>query len=183
MVGDATLLRGADRLGDVEPGYPTSDLDLAALPTTSDLDLAALPTTGGLDVAQGALADRGPGRIVLSSWVARDSGLRAGDPVTLAVAARTVDVRVAAVLPVTVRCTRASSPIRPTWTGSACRPRTPVCWPTRPVPARSRTAGVRALRQAIAGSDGWVSRCSPTNGTATTRWCAPWSGSLSVWSA
>ncbi|MFF0232781.1 FtsX-like permease family protein [Micromonospora sp. NPDC005254] len=88
MVHDVALLRGAERLGDTESGYSTTDLDMSALPTTADLD-----------VAQGTLADRGPGRIVLGDWVARNAGLRAGDTVTLARDGRTVDVRVAAVLP------------------------------------------------------------------------------------
>lgn len=144
MVGDVTLVRGADTLGEAESGYPTSDLDLAAL-----------PTTGALDVAQGALADRGPGRIVLSSWVARDSGLRAGDTVTLAVAARTVDVRVAAVLP-------GDGPLH---AGIVADPAdldrlgVPAAYTGLLADAsgageEGRTAGVRALRQAIVGSDG-----------------------------
>lgn len=144
MVDDARLLRGADKLGDVESGYPTSDLDLAALPSTGDLD-----------VAQGTLTDRGPGRIVLNSWVARDAGLRAGDTVTLAVATRTVDVRVAAVLP-------GDGPLH---AGILADPTdldrlgVPAAYTGLLADAAGagedgRTAGVRALRQAIGGSDG-----------------------------
>ncbi|MFY1615814.1 FtsX-like permease family protein [Micromonospora sp. WMMD736] len=88
MVHDVGLSRGGERLGDAEGGYSTTDLDLSALPTLADLP-----------VAQGSLADRGPGRIVLGQSVARVTGLRAGDTVTLGRAASTVDVRVAAVLP------------------------------------------------------------------------------------
>ncbi|MEU7589236.1 ABC transporter permease [Micromonospora sp. NPDC049230] len=144
MVGDATLLRGAEKLGDVESGYPTSDLDLAALPSTGDLD-----------VAQGTLTDRGPGRIVLNAWVARDSGLRAGDTVTLAVATGRVDVRVAAVLP-------GDGPLH---AGILADPAdldrigVPAAYTGLLADAADtgedgRTAGVRALRQAIGGSDG-----------------------------
>ena len=174
MVGDATLLRGADKLGDVESGYPTSDLDLAALPNTGDLD-----------VAQGALTDRGPGRIVLNGWVARDAVC---GPATLS---RSPPPPAGSTCgwprscPVTGPL-HGGHPRRsgPTWTGSVCRPRTPVCWPTRPAPARTVAppACGRCGRRSVAAT-GWASRCSPTNGTATTRWCARWSGSLSVWSA
>ncbi|MEU7612993.1 ABC transporter permease [Micromonospora sp. NPDC049204] len=144
MVGDATLLRGADKLGDVDPGYPTSDLDVAAL-----------PSTGALDVAQGTLADRGPGRIVLNSWVARDAGLRAGDTVTLAVATGRVEVRVVAVLP-------GDGPLH---AGILADPAdldrigVPAAYTGLLADAAGagedgRTTGVRALRQAIGGSEG-----------------------------
>ncbi|WP_433124540.1 FtsX-like permease family protein [Micromonospora sp. CA-240977] len=144
MVGDATLLRGADKLGDVESGY-----------ATSDLDLAALPSTGALDVAQGSLADRGPGRIVLTSWVARDAGLRAGDSVTLAVATGRIDVRVAAVLP-------GDGPLHASILADPAdldRIGVPAAYSGLLADAAGsgedgRTAGVRALRQAIGGSDG-----------------------------
>ncbi|MGW3615474.1 FtsX-like permease family protein [Micromonospora arida] len=144
MVDDARLLRGADKLGDGESGYPTSDLDLAALPSTGDLD-----------VAQGSLTDRGPGRIVLNSWVARDAGLRAGDTVTLAVATGTVDVRVAAVLP-------GDGPLHAgilADPGDLDRLGVPAAYTGLLADAAGagedgRTAGVRALRQAIGGSDG-----------------------------
>ncbi|MEU4551735.1 putative ABC transport system permease protein [Micromonospora violae] len=143
-INEATLLRGADKLGDVGSGYPTSDLDLAALPTTDDLD-----------VAQGTLADRGPGRIVLNSWVARDTGLRVGDTVALAVATSTVEVRVVAVLP-------GDGPLH---AGILADPAdldrldvsaayTGLLADAAGAGEDGRTAGVRALRQAIAGSDG-----------------------------
>ncbi|MCO1594681.1 ABC transporter permease [Micromonospora sp. RHAY321] len=143
-VDGVALMRGGDRLGSAESGYPTIDLDLPALPTTEDLD-----------VAQGTLADRGPGRIVLGSWVARDAGLRAGDTTTLALGGKTVDVRVAAVLPdhgplyagiLTDRADLDRLGAPPTYSGLLADA------------ARSgedgRTAGVQALRQAIGGSDG-----------------------------
>ncbi|MGW5557126.1 FtsX-like permease family protein [Micromonospora sp. NPDC003944] len=144
MVGDATLLRGTDKLGHVEAGYPTSDLDVAALPTTDDLD-----------VAQGTLADRGPGRIVLNSWVARDAGLRVGDTVALAVATSRVDVRVVAILP-------GDGPLH---AGILADPAdldrldvsaayTGLLADAAGTGEDGRTAGVRALRQAIGGSDG-----------------------------
>ncbi|MGW5578205.1 FtsX-like permease family protein [Micromonospora chokoriensis] len=141
---DVTLLRGADRLGNVESGYPTNDLDLGAL-----------PTTGELDVAQGSLADRGRGRIVVNSWVARDAGLRAGDTVTLARAGRTVDVRVAAVLP-------GDGPLHAgilTDPADLDRLGAPSAYTGLLADAAvagedGRTAGVRALRQAIGGADG-----------------------------
>ncbi|GGO26674.1 ABC transporter [Micromonospora parathelypteridis] len=143
-IDNVTLMRGADKLSDVEPGYPTNDLDLAALPSTGDLD-----------TAQGTLADRGPGRIVLNSWVARETGLRAGDTVTVAVAAHRLDVRVAAVLP-------GDGPLH----AGILIDRTDL--DRLGVPAAytglladaagsgedGRTAGVRALRQAIGDSDG-----------------------------
>ncbi|MDG4757573.1 ABC transporter permease [Micromonospora sp. WMMD710] len=143
-VADVTVLRGTDRLGDVESGYPTNDLDVAALPTTGDLD-----------VAQGSLADRGPGRIVLNSWVARDTGLRAGDTATLARATGRVDVRVAAVLP-------GDGPLH---AGILVDPAdldrlgVPAAYTGLLADAADagedgRTAGVRALRQAIGGSEG-----------------------------
>ncbi|MET8527380.1 FtsX-like permease family protein [Micromonospora sp. NPDC005172] len=88
MVNDVALLRGGERLGGAEAGYSTTDLDLSALPTLADLA-----------VAQGSLADRGPGRVVLGDWVARTAGLRAGDTLTLGHDRSTVDVRVAAILP------------------------------------------------------------------------------------
>ncbi|WP_406079641.1 ABC transporter permease [Micromonospora sp. NBC_00858] len=143
-IDDVTLMSGADRLGSAESGYPTIDLDLPALPSTEDLD-----------AAQGTLADRGPGRIVLGSWVARDAGLRAGDSTTLALAGKTVDVRVAAVLPdhgplhagiVTDRADLDRLGVPPAFSGllaDAARPG-----------EDGRTAGVQALRQAIGGSDG-----------------------------
>ncbi|MDG4781863.1 ABC transporter permease [Micromonospora sp. WMMD961] len=142
-VDDVTLMRGADKLGDVESGYPTNDLDLAALPTTGDLD-----------VAQGTLTDRGPGRIVLNRWVARDTGLRAGDTVTLAIAARRVDVRVAAVLP-------GDGPLHAGILADRAdldRLGVPAAYTGLLADAAGsgedgRTAGVRALRQAIGGSD------------------------------
>lgn len=143
-VDDATLLRGVDKLGTTESGY-----------LTSDLDLAALPSTGDLDVAQGTLADRGPGRIVVNKWVAWDAGLRVGDTVTLAVPAGRVDVRVAAVLP-------GDGPLH---TGILADPAdldrlgVPAAYTGLLADAAGagedgRTAGVRALRQAIGGSDG-----------------------------
>ncbi|WP_406083998.1 ABC transporter permease [Micromonospora zamorensis] len=143
-VGDVTLTRGGDQLGDIESGYPTSDLDVAALPTIRDLD-----------VAQGALADRGPGRIVLAGWVGRDAGLHVGDTATLALGGRTVDVRVAAVLP-------AEGPLHVgilADRGDLDRLGVPTAYTGLLADAAGagedgRTAGVRALRQAIAGTDG-----------------------------
>ncbi|NYH41552.1 putative ABC transport system permease protein [Micromonospora jinlongensis] len=143
-VGDVTLTRGGDQLGDVESGYPTSDLDVAALPTIRDLD-----------VAQGVLADRGPGRIVLAGWVARDAGLHVGDTATLTLGGRTVDVRVAAILP-------AEGPLHAgilVDRGDLDRLGVPTAYTGLLADAAGadedgRTAGVRALRQAIAGSDG-----------------------------
>ncbi|MGW3613395.1 ABC transporter permease [Micromonospora sp. NPDC005163] len=143
-IDDVTLMRGADRLGDAEFGYPTNDLDLAVLPSTGDLD-----------VAEGTLADRGPGRIVLNSWVAGNAGLRAGDAVTLAIAARRVDVRVAAVLP-------GDGPLHAgilTDRADLDRLGVPTAYTGLLADAAGsgedgRTAGVRALRQAIGGSEG-----------------------------
>lgn len=141
---DVTLLRGPDTIGNVDSGYPTNDLDLAAL-----------PTTGELDVAQGSLADRGPGRIVVNSWVARDAGLRAGDSVALARDGRTVDVRVAAVLP-------GDGPLHAGILADRAdldRLGAPTAYTGLLADAAvagedGRTAGVRALRQAIGGADG-----------------------------
>ncbi|MEU7781399.1 FtsX-like permease family protein [Micromonospora parva] len=143
-VDDATLLRGADRLGAVESGYPMSDLDVAVLPSTGDLD-----------VAQGSLDDRGPGRIVLNSWVARDAGLRAGDTATLAVATRRVDVRVVAVLPGDgpLHAGILADPADLDRLGVASA-YTGLLADAAGAGEDGRTAGVRALRQAIAGSDG-----------------------------
>lgn len=92
---------------------------------------------------------------MLNSWVARDAGLRAGDTVTLAVATRTVDVRVAAVLP-------GDGPLH---AGILADPTdldrlgVPAAYTGLLADAAGagedgRTAGVRALRQAIGGSDG-----------------------------
>ncbi|MEU8215475.1 ABC transporter permease [Micromonospora taraxaci] len=141
---DVTLLRGSNKIGNVDSGYPTNDLDLAAL-----------PTTGELDVAQGSLADRGPGRIVVNSWVARDAGLRAGDSVALARDGRTVDVRVAAVLP-------GDGPLHAGILADRAdldRLGAPTAYTGLLADAAvagedGRTAGVRALRQAIGGADG-----------------------------
>ncbi|MFJ6167073.1 FtsX-like permease family protein [Micromonospora orduensis] len=143
-VAEVTLTRGADRLGDAESGYPTSDLDVAALPTTRSLD-----------VAQGSLADRGPGRVVLGSWVARDTGLRAGDTAALALGGRTVDVRVAAVLPDHGPLHAGILADR----GDLDRLGVPTAYTGLLADAAGsgedgRTAGVRALRQAIQGSEG-----------------------------
>ncbi|MEV1319061.1 ABC transporter permease [Micromonospora arborensis] len=143
-VGDVTLLRGTDPLGDAESSYSTTDLDLAAMPTTKDLD-----------VAEGSLADRGPGRIVIGRWVARNAGLRAGDTAALALAGKTVDVRVAAVLP-------DSGPLQAgilTDPADLDRLGVPAAYTGLLADAAGsgedgRTAGVRALRQAIGGSDG-----------------------------
>ncbi|MFC0506363.1 FtsX-like permease family protein [Micromonospora costi] len=143
-IGDVTLVRGGERLGTAESGYPTTDLDLPALPTTRDLD-----------VAQGSLAERGPGRIALGGWVARDTGLRVGDRAALALAGRTVEVRVAAVLPDT----------GPLHAGILTDPgdldrlgvpgtRTGVLADAARPGEDGRTAAVRALRQAIGGIDG-----------------------------
>ncbi|MFI7608434.1 FtsX-like permease family protein [Micromonospora sp. NPDC049366] len=143
-VDGLTLRRGAERLGNPESAY-----------TGTDLDVAALPTTDQLDVAQGRLADLGPGRIVLGDWVARDTGLRVGDQVSLAVDARTTDVRVVAVLPDTgplhagVLADRTDLDrlgVAAGWSGllaDAARPG-----------EDGRTAAVQALRQAIGGADG-----------------------------
>ncbi|MFF0176868.1 FtsX-like permease family protein [Micromonospora profundi] len=143
QVDDVTLMRGTDKLGETESGYPATDLDLTGLPTSGDLD-----------VAEGSLADRGPGRIVLNKWVARDSGLRAGDTVTLALAARRLDVRVAAVLP-------GDGPLH---AGVLIDPAdldrlgVPTAYTGLLADAAGsgedgRTAGVRALRAAIGDSD------------------------------
>ncbi|MET7876271.1 FtsX-like permease family protein [Micromonospora profundi] len=143
QVDEVTLMRGADKLGETESGYPATDLDLTALPTSRDLD-----------VAEGSLADRGPGGIVLNNWVARDAGLRAGDTVTLALAARRLDVRVAAVLP-------GDGPLH---AGVLIDPAdldrlgVPTAYTGLLADAAGsgedgRTAGVRALRAAIGDSD------------------------------
>ncbi|RKR87540.1 putative ABC transport system permease protein [Micromonospora pisi] len=65
----------------------------------TDLDLAALPELDKLDVRSGRLADLGPGRVVLPAYVARYSGLRAGDRVVLTREQRKIEVGVAAILP------------------------------------------------------------------------------------
>ncbi|MFF5180165.1 FtsX-like permease family protein [Micromonospora sp. NPDC000316] len=144
QVDDVRLMRGADKLGDVESGYPANDLDLTALPTSGDLD-----------VAEGTLADRGPGRIVLNNWVAQDTGLRAGDTVALGVGARRVDVRVAAVLP-GAGPLHAGVLIDP---ADLDRLGVPAAYTGLLADAAGagedgRTAGVRALRAAIGDSDG-----------------------------
>ena len=144
MVDDVALLRGGERLGDADSGYSTSDLDVSALPTTEDLD-----------VAQGNLADAGPGRIVLGDWVARSAGLRAGDTVALALGGRTVEVRVAAVLP-------GRGPLYAGILADSAdldRLGAPAAYTGLLADAAragedGRTAGVRALRQAIGDGAG-----------------------------
>ncbi|SCL38352.1 putative ABC transport system permease protein [Micromonospora rhizosphaerae] len=143
-VDGLSLTRGAERLGSAESGYPATDLDVRALPTTDRLD-----------VAQGRLADLGPGRVVLGEWVARDTGLRVGDTVALTVAARTTEVRVAAVLPdhgplhagiLTDRADLDRLGVSAAYSGllaDAARPG-----------EDGRTAAVQALRQAIDGAEG-----------------------------
>ncbi|MEH1165314.1 ABC transporter permease [Micromonospora sp. CPCC 205539] len=141
---DVTLTRDGGPVGSSEYGYSTTDLDLLALSTTKDLD-----------VAQGTLADRGPGRIVLGNWAARDTGLRVGDSVALALAGRTVDVRVVAVLPDQGPLNAAIVADR----GDLDRLGAPAAYSGLLADAArsgedGRTAGVRALREAIRGSDG-----------------------------
>ncbi|MFC5927074.1 ABC transporter permease [Micromonospora vulcania] len=147
-VDDVTLVRGGELLGDPvsdgESGYPTSDLDLTALPSTDDLD-----------VAHGTLAERGPGRIVLGGWVARRTGLGVGDTAALARAGRTVDVRVVAVLP-------DNGPLNTgilTDSADLDRLGAPAAYKGLLADASrsgedGRTAAVRALRQAIGDSNG-----------------------------
>ncbi|WBB68516.1 ABC transporter permease [Micromonospora sp. WMMD812] len=143
-VDGLTLTRGGDRLGGAESGYPATDLDLRALPTTDRID-----------VAQGRLADLGPGHVVLGDWVARQTGLRVGDTVALAVAGRTTEVRVAAILPdhgplhagvLTDRADLDRLGVPAAYSGllaDAARPG-----------EDGRTAAVQALRQAIDGAEG-----------------------------
>ncbi|MGW4461658.1 FtsX-like permease family protein [Micromonospora sp. NPDC004704] len=65
----------------------------------TDLVLSGLPEVRKLDVRSGRVADLGPGRVVLAGYVTWDTGLRAGDAITLTREQRKIDVRVAAVLP------------------------------------------------------------------------------------
>ncbi|GAB3933293.1 hypothetical protein GCM10027614_03930 [Micromonospora vulcania] len=176
-VDDVTLVRGGELLGDPvsdgESGYPTSDLDLTALPSTDDLD-----------VAHGTLAERGPGRIVLGGWVARRTGLGVGDTAALARAGRTVDVRVVAVLP-------DNGPLNTgILTDSADLDRLGAPAAYKGLLADASRSGRMAVPPPCGRCDrrsgtatGWASRSSPTSGTATTRCWARCSGSPSAWSA
>ena len=85
------------RTGDTDPG-PIGGGGESTFDAT-DLDLTALPAVAKLDVRSGRLADLGPGQVVLAGYVTWDTGLRAGDRITLARDQRKIDVRIAAILP------------------------------------------------------------------------------------
>lgn len=141
---DVALTRGGQRLGTADPGF-----------ATVDLDVSALPTAGDLDVAEGTLADRAAGRVVLGSWAARDTGLRVGDTVALARAGRTVEVRVVAVLPDhgPLHAQVLADPADLDRLGVPAAP-TGLLADAAGGGEAGRTAAVRALRQAIGGADG-----------------------------
>ncbi|MET0416521.1 MAG: ABC transporter permease, partial [Actinoplanes sp.] len=71
------------------------DVELSA----NDLGVRALPQLTKLDVAQGALTDLAPGRVVISGFTADATGLKLGDEATITAEKRTVRLKVAAVLP------------------------------------------------------------------------------------
>ncbi|GHJ48264.1 ABC transporter substrate-binding protein [Catellatospora sp. TT07R-123] len=65
----------------------------------NDLDLSALPALGKIDVEAGSLADAGPGQAVLAGYVADVLGRHVGDQLTVTRGDKTVQVRVAAIVP------------------------------------------------------------------------------------
>ncbi|WP_329103014.1 ABC transporter permease [Micromonospora sp. NBC_01699] len=106
-------VRGRGEIGNVTPYRRLDGLSLSRAgsgdpaPTggdestfdATDLDLAALPAVRKLDVRSGRVADLGPGAVILGGPVTWDTGLRAGDRITLTREQHRIDVRVAAVLP------------------------------------------------------------------------------------
>ncbi|ROT28153.1 FtsX-like permease family protein [Micromonospora sp. HM5-17] len=142
-----TLARGG-------PDAVRLDDEASALLTT-DLDLRALPTTRHLDVADGSLADLGPGRVVLAEQTARDTGLRVGDTVALRYGERETEVRVAAILPDAAPLATRLVADR----GDLDRLGVPSGYSGLLADAarpgeQGRTAAVRALRQALDGTAG-----------------------------
>ena len=81
------------RLGEL--GLPNAEMKVEAV----DLGLAALPTLGKIDVADGRLADLGPGKVVISGFTAEMSGLKVGDTTTLTAGKKKAKVTVVAKLP------------------------------------------------------------------------------------
>ena len=94
-----THLQGRSELTNVAPyrrlEVKTGDgTDLQAV----DVKLSAVPRLAHLDVAAGQTADLGPGRVVISAFLADDHGLHVGDKVTLVAGNRSMPVTVAAEL-------------------------------------------------------------------------------------
>jgi putative ABC transport system permease protein len=63
-----------------------------------DVQLAAVPRLADLDVAAGKTADLGPGRVVISAFLADNQGLHVGDRLTLVAGKSSVPLTVAAEL-------------------------------------------------------------------------------------
>ncbi|WP_030435348.1 ABC transporter permease [Actinoplanes subtropicus] len=63
-----------------------------------DVQLAAVPRLAGLDVAAGRIADLGPGKVVISAFMADNQGLHVGDKVTVVAGKRSMPLTVAAEL-------------------------------------------------------------------------------------
>lgn len=133
-----------------------ADGDKETTYTASDLDLRALPALRALDVAEGSLADTGPGRVVIDGFVADQLGKRAGDQLTLTRGEHTVRLRVAVVLPgsIPLRSSVAVDPADLDRLGAPAGAAGILADAARPG-EDGRTAAVQALRQ-IAGAAGGI---------------------------
>jgi putative ABC transport system permease protein len=121
----------------------------------NDLAMKLLPTLDKIDATSGSLADLGPGKVVLSSFVAEQSKLAVGDTATLSLGGRTAKVTIAAILP-------SATPLYSSLTAD------PADLDLLGVPAgadglladaaatgeQARTAGQRALREVTDGTPG-----------------------------
>ncbi|MCO8269883.1 ABC transporter permease [Actinoplanes sp. TRM 88003] len=93
-------LRKNDKVSNVSP-YRRLEAKIGGqmeLPVT-DLVMTGLPQLKKLDAASGALADAGPGKVVLSGFAGDVTGARVGDQVAFQAGKRTVKLAVAAILP------------------------------------------------------------------------------------
>ena len=63
-----------------------------------DVQLSAVPRLAGLDVAAGKTADLGPGKVIISDFMAGNQGLHVGDKVTVVADKRSMALTVAAQL-------------------------------------------------------------------------------------
>ena len=100
-IGSETVaqLQGRPELAHVAPYrrllVKVGNEDLRAV----DLPVPAVPRLGKLDVVAGRLGDLGPGRVVISGFMADTAGLSVGSPVTVRQGTKSVTLTVAAELP------------------------------------------------------------------------------------
>jgi putative ABC transport system permease protein len=92
-------LRSRTQLKDVTP-YRKLDVKIGETElNVNDLDIGAVPELRKLDVVSGSLHDLGPGRVIISAFVAGNTGLTLGDQAEIGKGASHVRLKVVAVLP------------------------------------------------------------------------------------